>query len=249
MVPVLIYHEIGHPTKPAGETVISIERFSEQMQYLADNGYEPISIDRLVRFMRDGGSLPERPVVLTFDDGWRNVLNALPILDRHGFKASFWIIAGKGIGNDYLDWPDIRRIAGNPRYEVQSHTLTHPWNPSSNLITWLDGKVAGKNIEDVRAELRESKHILEQQLQRPVRYLAWPVGWYNATLIDLAKEAGYEALLTADDGTNGYRDDIFHIKRVFVDGACDMNAFVRALKHARYVACQTARGTERVNES
>ena len=243
-VPVLLYHEIAIDGKAPGETVISRDRFAEQMQYLADHGYHPISVRELVGFMRDGTRLPPRPVVLTFDDGWRSVLQALPVLDRYGFKASFWIIPGaKGIGGDYLDWEEIGRLARHPGFEVESHTLSHPWDPADNLVTWVEGRVADRGLEDARRELVESKRVLEQRLERPVAYLAWPCGWYDDALVALAREAGYQALLTTEDGLNHRGDDPLYTKRAFVDGTCELAAFARILRDGRSPVCRGAHRT------
>jgi peptidoglycan/xylan/chitin deacetylase (PgdA/CDA1 family) len=247
-VPVLMYHEIVTDLrKPPGETVITLERFAEQMKFLSEHGYTPISTDELVRFMRSGGTLPPRPVVLTFDDGWKNVLNAVPVLDRYGFKASFWIITGKGIGDDYMVWPDVEALAKHPGFEVQSHTVSHPWDHANNLVTWVDdaakGKSGGPGLDGARHELQDSKKVLQEHLGQPVRFLAWPCGWYNDTLVTLAQEAGYEALLTAESGMNTAGGDVLHIKRTFIDGSCDMANFAQTLKDGLYHVCQTAQAT------
>jgi peptidoglycan/xylan/chitin deacetylase (PgdA/CDA1 family) len=92
----------------------------------------------------------------------------------------------------------------------------------------------------VRAELVDSKAALEARLGRPVDYLAWPVGWYTDEMLQLAKEAGYRAVLTAEDGVNAPGGDVFRIRRVFVDGACDMEAFRRVLSEPAYRPCQTS---------
>lgn len=243
-VPVLIYHEVVIDGKAPGETVISLDRFAEQMQYLDDNGYHPIGLNQLVSFMRSGDPLPSRPVVLTFDDGWKSVLNTVPVLDKHGFKASFWIITGdKGIGGDYLDWADIQSLAMHKDFEVESHTVSHPWNPASNLVTWVEGRTPGKGLGDARRELEDSKRALEERLGRPINYLAWPCGWYDDTLIALAQEAGYKALLTAESGLNRQGDNPLNIKRTFIDGACDLEVFARTVRDGHHHVCQTTRPT------
>jgi peptidoglycan/xylan/chitin deacetylase (PgdA/CDA1 family) len=94
-IPVLVYHQIStpdHPLAPKSD-VIELSQFSEQMEYLQANGYQTISTRQLVDFMLHGSRVPEKAFVLHFDDGWRSVMAALPILDRYDFKAAFWIIA------------------------------------------------------------------------------------------------------------------------------------------------------------
>lgn len=234
-VPILVYHEIlvDNDCEKVGETVIALEKFAKQMKYLYDHGYYTISMDKLVQFMK-GGSVPEKSILIHFDDGWKSVKYAIPILEQYDFKASFWIITEKGIGNDYLEWEDVIAMDQNPNFEVGSHTMTHPWDRLSNLLTWVQGKIPGKGIEDTEWELRESKKILEKKLNRKVPYLAWPCGWYNDTLIQIAKEVGYKALLTTDVGGNTQGGDIFRIKRVLVNGTCDMEIFQQILQYPQY---------------
>jgi peptidoglycan/xylan/chitin deacetylase (PgdA/CDA1 family) len=240
-IPVLIYHQIVTDGRKLGETAISLERFEAQMRYLAETGYRTLSMDQLIAIVAGRAPMPPRAIVLTFDDGWRSVLNAVPVLKRHRMRASFWIIAGKGIGGDYLDWNEIQALARHPRFEVQSHTMTHPWDPADNLVTWVEGSVPAKGFESARAELADSKSELERRLQRPVRYLAWPCGWYSEALMRIAVDAGYRALVTAADGLNTPRGDVLRIKRTFIDGSCGIDDFALTVADGRYRVCDKER--------
>jgi peptidoglycan/xylan/chitin deacetylase (PgdA/CDA1 family) len=245
-VPVLIYHEVVTDSRAEGETVISLANFTEQMQLLADEGFATVGIDELARFMKGEITLPAKAIVLTFEDGWKSVLNATPVLERLGFKASFWIITSNGIGGDYLGWSDIEKLATNPRFEIYSHTVSHPWDERNNLVTWVQDKSNERGRADALYELSESRRVLEQHLGRPVRYLAWPSGWFNDTLVSLAQEAGYTGLLTAESGLNRPGDDVLRIKRTFVDGSCDMLTFRRTVTTGQYYICQVnARSAQR----
>jgi len=240
-IPVLIYHQITTDGQPPGETVIALDRFEAQMRWLAENGYRTLSMAELVAIVAGRRPMPARAVVLTFDDGWKNVLNAVPVLERYRMKASFWIIAEKGIGDDYMVWSDIEALARHPGFQVESHTMTHPWDPADNLVTWVEGKVPGKDAERARAELVDSKREIERHLHRPVHYLAWPCGWYNDALIRLAVDAGYVALLTAEAGLNAPRGDTLRIKRTFIDGNCGLDDFARTVVAGRYRVCDPQR--------
>jgi peptidoglycan/xylan/chitin deacetylase (PgdA/CDA1 family) len=237
-VTVLVYHEVVTDKRGEGKTTITAEHFDEQMQLLADEGFVTVGIADLVRHMKGDATLPPKAVVLTFEDGWRSVLNATPVLDRLKLKASFWIITGNGIGGLYLDWSDIERLAANPRYEVYSHTVSHPWDPNNNLVTWVEGPAKDDGKRDALNELAESKRVLEQRLGKPVPYLAWPSGWYDDTLIGLAKEAGYSALLTTEPGLNRRGDDVLRIHRTIVDGGCDLLTFRRTVETGYAFTCQ-----------
>ncbi|KPZ76611.1 polysaccharide deacetylase family protein [Leptospira kirschneri] len=249
-IPVLIYHEIViHSAKEPGETVITLEKFEEQMKYLFSQGYNPITMKDLLLYIEQGKVLPDKSIVLNFDDGWKNVLNAVPVLNRYSFPASFWIIAGpKGIGNgEYLEWSDIQELAKNPRFEIGSHTYSHPWNPKDNLVTWVDNRVPGKSEKDALFELKESKKILESKLGISIDYLAWPCGWYNDKLIQLAQQSGYKLILTTEDGANLPGENPFKIKRVFIDGKCGLTSFIEQLKNPRSIVCQKSQKPTRGN--
>ena len=219
-VPVIIYHELveSPKEKALGETVITIDQFKNQMEYLAKEGFTTLSMEELVEFMKGQRQVPKKSIVITFDDGWRSQLKALPILERLNFKASFWIITGDGYGDIYINADELKRINANPNWEVESHTVTHPWNPKSSLLTWLKGRPKGKTKEDVWRELIDSKAKLEQILGHPVTMLAWPCGWYNRTLIHMAQDAGYTTLLTIIPKMNVKGGDILQIRRFFIDG-------------------------------
>jgi peptidoglycan/xylan/chitin deacetylase (PgdA/CDA1 family) len=237
-VPVLIYHQIVSDGTPAGETVITLERFREQMDHLAAQRYTTLSMAELVGYLRGTGKVPPKAVVLSFDDGWKSVLNAVPVLERHRFKASFWIITRKGIGWSNLEWADVQALDAHPLFEVGSHTASHPWDPADNLVTWVDGRNPGKGAREAIAELQVSRADLEQRLGRPIDMLAWPCGWYNDELTRMAGRAGYRAALTTEDGLNRRGDDPMRIKRTFIDGACGMEEFKAALRTGRYQVCQ-----------
>jgi peptidoglycan/xylan/chitin deacetylase (PgdA/CDA1 family) len=240
-IPVLIYHEIASDGRTPGETVIALDRFEAQMRWLAEHGYRTLSMAELVAIVAGDAPMPARAVVLTFDDGWKNVLSAVPVLERYAMKASFWIITDKGIGDDYMAWSDVEALGRHPGFEVESHTMTHPWDPADNLVTWTEGKVPGRDTGSARVELVDSKRELERHLRRPVDYLAWPCGWYNDTLVRLAVEAGYRALLTAEAGLNAPHGDVLRIKRTFIDGSCGLDEFARTVVDGRYRVCDRQR--------
>jgi peptidoglycan/xylan/chitin deacetylase (PgdA/CDA1 family) len=189
-LPILVYHQIrlsGNDPADAPDAM-SLERFESQMRDLHTLGYTTLSMDEVIKFLR-GAPFPGKIVAIHFDDGWKSALNAVPVLDHFGFKASFWIIAGKGIGWPYMDWEEIQALAKNPKFDVFSHTMTHPWKPNDTLLDWINNRVPDKGLDQVNWELTESKQVLEKKLGKPVPYLAWPRGLYNDSLIALAQNA------------------------------------------------------------
>ncbi len=237
-LPILVYHQIGEPDRPGNAPItVSLQDFERQMQYLHEHGYATLTTSETVEFVRTGRAPSDRIVAIHFDDGWKSSLAALPILDRYGFAATYWIIPGTGIGEPHMGWDDIEKLAAHPHIEVESHTWSHPWKDGQTLVDWVEGRTAGRSAEQARWELVQSRRSLEEHLRRPVRYLAWPRGLYDDALIELARQAGYLALFTTDGGTNQSGQDPMRMRRTMIDGACDLRAFERILADGVYRDC------------
>ena len=245
LLPILVYHQIRNSADgpPDSLEAISLTRFEAQMRYLHEQGYVTLDAAEVVNFVRGGKAPADKIVAIHFDDGWKSAQLALPVLDRYALKATFWIIAGKGIGWPHMDWEEVQAIGRNPRYDIQSHTMTHPWKKGDTLLDWIDGRAPGKGREQVRWELAESRRVLAVKLGHPVPYLAWPSGHYNETLVQLAKESGYTALFTIDDGVNRPGADPLRIRRTMVHGGCDNQVFVKVLRDGVYRECESAAAT------
>ncbi len=229
---VLLYHDIVDSEtsgRAPGLDVITLPKFKEQMDYLAAQGFTTLSMQELVDFMQGKTKVPGKSVVITFDDGWRSQLKILPILAQHHFKASFWIITGEGFGDSYMTDQELLKIDGNPDWQIGSHTKTHPWHVKDSLLTWLNGQPQGRSADDVRRELVDSKAKLEKLLHHPITMLAWPCGWYNQTLIKMAQEAGYTALLTTIPKPNYQGTDILQVRRFDINGLYTVEDLKRIL--------------------
>ena len=98
-----------------------------------------------------------------------------------------------------------------------------------------------KNRSDAEYELKQSKAILEQRLGMPVKYFAWPAGYFNETLIQMATAADYQALFTILEGATHQGDNTLKIRRVFVNGSCGLEGFQQTLREYREVSCQENR--------
>ncbi len=241
-ISVLAYHAITLNPDRGNLSVVSLPRFESQMRYLHDAGYRTLALSELDAFM-NGAPMPERSVVITFDDGWKSQLRALPVLRKYNHKAAFFIFPDGGIAperqkrGNYMKWSDLRAISNDPNFEIQAHSMTHPYVRSSNLVTWVRGDTPGRDHKDALFELVESKAILERELGKPVDYFAWPGGWYNKALIEMAKQAGYRALFTAEAGGVRPGRDVYRTYRFMVNGACPLHVFKRTVSEHRHIPC------------
>jgi len=180
--------------------VFTLDELRQQLDHLAAEGFTTVAMRDLIRWHGGEGELPERPIVVSFDDGHRsNAALAAPALAERGQRAIFFVTAARVGHGEHVTWPELlaMREAG---MEIGSHTLTHPC-PS----TLTD--------DQLRHELVESKSVLEQGLDAPVEFVASPTGYDHPRFGALAREAGYRAALQGVIGRNTRRTDPHALRR------------------------------------
>jgi peptidoglycan/xylan/chitin deacetylase (PgdA/CDA1 family) len=199
-VPILAYHKVSET-----DEVYSVPpaEFEEQMRYLAEHGYTAVSLTELAGHMTAGRPLPEKPVVITFDDGYaNNYHDALPIMARHGMKATVFIVSDYMGQQPYLTWDEVRALAAAGT-EIGSHTLGH--RPLTDLPP-------AERLRDVTA----SKEGIEWRLKKPVYFLAYPFGQFDDETIAILRQAGFKGACGGRIGLNKPGDNLYALKRISV---------------------------------
>jgi len=235
---VLMYHKVNDI--PDNPTTVPVGRFDEQLVQLRELGYRVVDLDAVLDFYALGTPLPERAVLITFDDGYRDTLeNATPVLASHGFPAVIFVpvafmddetplphelrLAARGVHNPTLDWGLVRELdAGGVR--VESHGIAHR-------------PLAEVPLDEAVREIAFSKLKLEERLGRPVRSYAYVKGseaHFHPVHESILKQAGYELAFTSISRANGPSTDPFRLGRYNVEpypartfelvlsGACDL---------------------------
>jgi peptidoglycan/xylan/chitin deacetylase (PgdA/CDA1 family) len=214
-VAVLCYHGIASGRY---QDQVDKDLFAEQMAYLAVN-YEVICIDEALKWLQDPRPSQRdgrQKVVLTFDDGYRNLLtNAMPILHKYRLPATVFVIPGL-VGQlppwkanapfeerRLLSWDEIQTLLNNG-WSVGSHTWSH-----QDLTT--------VSPTEAERELRYSKEVLEDRLGKAVHYIAYPFGRYNARVLKLTKEAGYERAFSSRYGREKAGGFSYVLKRILIE--------------------------------
>jgi len=239
-LPVLMYHSVD--PRPSVIT-FSPERFQWQMQVLHDRGYKGISLSELSHCMITGQGLPERSVVLTFDDGYQSLYTEMfPILQQFGFSATVFLVAGFcGKDNDWpgqpsfvprmklLTWEQIGEMA---RFGIDfgSHTYRHPR---------LDQLSAGALYDEIIL----SKDILESRLGRKVTVFAYPYGQYTNRVKDMVRNT-YEAACSTRTGMVRLGSDLYELERIEIQYLSHPWIFMQ-LFHAAFPCYLSARSAGR----
>ena len=231
-LPVLMYHSVSATSEqatPYYQTSTHPVVFAEQMRVLESAGYTGVTLSQgLQAIRRPNLQLSDRqPVALTFDDGYRDFLTAaVPVLERHGFKATMYLPTGfidherrQFQGRECLTWGEVSALH-DAGFEFGSHTVTHPLLVEQ---TW----------DEIRTELVLSKRTIEQQLNIDVTAFAYPYAFpqqkraFAERFLGLLRAAGYRSGVTTIIGSVSVLDDALCLKRLPVN-SCDDSALLRA---------------------
>ncbi|WP_181708669.1 glycosyltransferase [Chthonobacter rhizosphaerae] len=216
-VPVLMYHRVA-ADGPAALTRYRVtpDLFLEQLRMLRRLGYHSISSRAFADARVAGRTLPGRPVVITFDDGYEDFAEyAQPALERNDFTAEVFVVTnrvgGRADWDSYygepaplMSWSTIRQLAGRGT-RFGSHLATH--KPMSHL--------AG---HELLAEAVGSRRMLERELSQPVVTMAAPFGVYDARSMPILRRAGYRVAFSTAHGVAGPLDPLLRMPRIEVQG-------------------------------
>lgn len=228
VVPVLIYHRVTTDQAPSG-TVISPLMFKRHLDRIQELGMTTITVRQLEEHLREGAPLPRSPVLLTFDDGWKDNLGAAEELSRRGMTATFYVLSGTFDSPLYLSKEELRQVAA--RHEVGAHSHTHFMEWISDLSK-IDDRV-------MMGEIVMSKAIIEKVIGRQVSSLAWPFGYFREHLLVQLPQLGFSSTLHVNsESRNMGGTDPLRIQRLNIDGTCSENDLEQMLKTGKLKECK-----------
>ena len=209
--PILMYHYISEPPADADiyrkDLSVSPARFESHLSLLKERGYHVVTLDDLLGFLASGTPLPEKPVILTFDDGYvDNFTYAYPLLRKFDMVGHFFIISEfvNQARPGYMTWPQIEEMASGGQ-RIGSHSRDHP-DLKGKAVDYLVWQALG-GLEAIR----------EHTGSHP-RWISYPAGSYDDQVIAVYKSAHYWGGLSTEQGATHALDRIFALKRVRVRG-------------------------------
>lgn len=192
---ILLYHDIGESDL---HLTVSDERFREQMRFLHERNYNVISLRTLCRLLENGKQIPERTVVLTFDDGYlAHGAIVRDILEEYGFTGTFFVATeciGGSIGNSeskpqpVLHAEGLRALEASATADIEPHSVTHR---EFNDLT----------LDECKHEVLASKRELDQLLGKDSKFFAYPRGVYQREHARMLAKLGFLGAVTVDEGT------------------------------------------------
>lgn len=243
----LSYHQVQLVHDDPEGMAVTQDRLIAQFSWLREHGYQPVSIEDLLAAREGRKPLPEKPVLLSFDDGYRNFYTSVfPLLKAFNYPAVLalvgsWLDVPAGVMVDYgdqkmprehfLDWDQLRELAASGLVEIASHSYAlHQGvlaNPQGNLKPAATARIfdaASGRYENeaayrqrLRSDFAANSALLKRQLGQAPRVMVWPYGKYNGVALELAREEGMDVTLTLDEGLKNAKD-LTAISRVLILG-------------------------------
>jgi peptidoglycan/xylan/chitin deacetylase (PgdA/CDA1 family) len=219
-VPILCYHHIRQPRAGQSETLktysVSPAAFAEQMKALKDSGYESILPDQLYEYLVHGGTLPLKPVMLTFDDTDEEQYSiGKTEMEKYGFRGVYFIMTISINRPRYMSKEQLKQLADSGNV-IEGHTWDH------HMVTKYQGA-------DWDSQLVKPKKKIEEITGKPVNYFAYPFGLWNRAAIPELKSRGYKMafiLSSKRDST----EPLYTIRRMIVPGQWSTPGMLKSMK-------------------
>jgi peptidoglycan/xylan/chitin deacetylase (PgdA/CDA1 family) len=223
-VPILLYHTISDdPPSWIRRLSVTPKVFSRQLELIVASGATALSVVEYASILESGGSLPERPLVITFDDGLADFRDeALPALSRAGISGTLFVTTGfleglsEGDGvkrppGPWLDASTLLELRAEG-IEIGAHSHSHP-------------QLDTLSAEGAREEIARSKQILEELLVAPVPSFAYPYGYHGPVVRRLAQECGFASACAVKNALSCDYDDRFALARLTVRSETTLDRF------------------------
>lgn len=217
-IPILMYHRVATDGPPGLERFrVDPTLFDEQLSALGHYGYSTIGLTDGVEVLSERKSPAGKPIIITFDDGYRDFLSALPSLQKYFFSATVFLVAARiggfadwdrcyGEAAPLLSWPEILEIAREGT-ELGCHSLTH--RPMTEM-----------NASDLQRDTWQAREILEFGLERSIKHFAYPYGAENELVRSMIDELGFSSAVSCRPALARPGDEILCLPRIEVQGNC-----------------------------
>lgn len=217
-LPIVMYHHLSESPSQWSTYVLPVAQFERDLQYLRDQGYHTITTAQLINWCRGVGALPDKPVMITFDDGYESTfVYALPLLEQYGMTGVVSVIGAvtqqytdlpdHNLRYSHMDWDAVKTADASGVLEVQCHTNDmHKLKPRRGC-----GQMPGESDEAYRQALFldfvRFQAAFRLHTEHKAAALALPYGFYSAATIDGAKALNFQVIFTCTERINQLSGD------------------------------------------
>lgn len=209
-VPIIMYHSVNKDDALSNDYTITPVQLEKDIVYLKQQGYTPVFVQQLIDFVYTNAPLPEKPVVLTFDDGFSdNLQNVLPLLEKYDFKATISIVGSysqtaseENNGFPYLTWDEISEIYQSCHVEIANHTYDfHALSPRKGCLI-NDGETFEEYRNALISDLNRTQNLLRDNCKIVPTTFTYPFGFVCEPSVRIVKSLGFKASLGVEEKPN-----------------------------------------------
>lgn len=213
-LPIIMYHGILKDTSRSGKYVVTPNTLKQDLEYISSKGYTTITMKNLIGYAYDDEPLPQKPIIITFDDGdYNNYGYAVPILKELNMKAVFSIVGEytdrysktgeTNLNYSYMRWEDIKNAMEEGIIEFQNHSYALHSNTKGRNGSM---KKIGESLEEYQKMLTSDLMKLQNEFKENTNYVpntyTYPFGAISKESINIIKEIGFKASLSCSSGVN-----------------------------------------------
>lgn len=213
-LPIVMYHQLTKSESRAGKYVLTLGQFEKDLKFLKNKGYETVTVYQVIDYVKGNGELPEKPIMLTFDDGCETLYHyALPLLEEYGFTAvgfavgaladSYSALDDHNLNYSCLDWDEIKEMCDGGIVDIQSHSYDlHKNTADRSGAKKKNGETLEQYSEFLSSDATKMKErMLKLAGKEPIAF-AYPFGSYSEESADILKKCGIEMVLTCEERVN-----------------------------------------------
>ena len=227
LLPIVMYHHVLKDAKALGKFVISPQELEADLQYLNENGYQSVSVEQVTAFVQNGAALPEKPIMLTFDDGYLSFAEyVLPLLEKYNQCAVLSVIGAysdtysqkedRNVAYAHVTWEDVKALADSGRVDIENHTYNlHTIDARKGSM-----KKKGENTEAYQAmlqkDLRKNQELIIQATGKAPICYTYPYGFMSQEAQPVLEELGFVMSLSCNEGASRITRDetcLFGLRR------------------------------------
>lgn len=241
-LPIVMYHQLTKNHDKAGKYVLTLEQFEKDLQYLKSKGYQSVSIRQLLDFSEGKGDIPQKSVMITFDDGNETLCEyALPLLEKYGFTAVGFVVGAfadyytqindHNLNYSYLNWSQIKELSDGNIIEIECHSYDlHKNNNGRSGIKKKKSETFDDYHEFLCSDVSKMRTVMENNTGKTPLAYAFPFGSFSPESTEILKECGFRITLTCEERVNKIKkaepDSLFGLGRYNrPDGISSKNFF------------------------
>lgn len=216
-LPVVMYHQLTKNPKKSGKYVLTVEQFEKDLIFLKSKGYQSVTVKQLLDFSQGNGEIPEKAILITFDDGQETLYEyALPLLEKYGFTAVGFVVGAladyyteiddHNLNYSYLNWRQIKEMSDGNIIEIESHSFDlHKNTGNRSGIKKKKDETVEAYREFLCSDVAKMKTAMENNAGKTPVAFAFPFGSFSSESTQILKECGFKMTLTCEERVNKIR--------------------------------------------